>query len=574
MQWGTPIAGSIRMCADTRTATEWIMGRGRRRHVPCPYGASLRVLMLVLACFFLPIAHALAQEESPEEKGLRIAREASARNDGFKDFTAEMTMVIRDRHGRESVRQMRFKVLEVPEDGDKSLFVFDRPADVRGTALLTHAHINAQDDQWLYLPALKRVKRINAAKRSGSFMGSEFSYEDMSSLEVEEYTYKYLRDEPCGALDCTVIEQTPLDGNSGYSRKLVWQDTVELRTWKMELYDRKGSHLKTLTLADYRQFLDRFWRAGEQTMVNHLTGASTVLEWTSFQFQTDLADSEFTRTALQTRALMRVGGAVAALVFMVASSAGAHALDFSGDLTLEGRWYPQSPVFPGQRSGTAGLVLKPTLYEEVAQSTAVSVSLFYRYDSADSQRTHADLREAHLLTYGDWDESSWELRMGLYRVFWGMAEDVLDFGLSAFVGTSREPSFLVSQRSRPPPTTDSPLIPSYEQIRQFGVDAQLTTEPWLYEMEAIHRSGARNLLGHKEDYSAFILGVERTLYALFDSDADLTLLAEWHYDAVERAPQVSGPMTCLSLAPLRLTTWTAPRSSQASRPTSAMTIVR
>ena len=171
------------------------------------------VLIVALACIFVPIAHALAQEESPEEKGLRIAREASARNDGFKDFTADMTMVIRDRHGRESVRQMRFKVLEVPEDGDKSLFVFDRPPDVRGTALLTHAHINAQDDQWLYLPALKRVKRINAAKRSGSFMGSEFSYEDMSSLEVEEYTYKYLRDEPCGALSCTVIEQTPWTRN-------------------------------------------------------------------------------------------------------------------------------------------------------------------------------------------------------------------------------------------------------------------------------------------------------------------------------------------------------------------------
>ncbi|MCY4558964.1 MAG: outer membrane lipoprotein-sorting protein [Chloroflexi bacterium] len=255
--------------------------------------------MLTLACFVLPIPHVLAQDESPEEKGLRIAREASARNDGFKDFTAEMTMVIRDRHGRESVRQMRFKVLEVPEDGDKSLFVFDRPPDVRGTALLTHAHINAQDDQWLYLPALKRVKRINAAKRSGSFMGSEFSYEDMSSLEVEEYTYKYLRDEPCGALNCTVIEQTPLDKKSGYSRKLVWQDAVELRIWKMELYDRKGSHLKTLTLADYQLFLDRYWRAGEQTMVNHLTGASTVLEWTNFQFQINLYDSDFTRTALQ-----------------------------------------------------------------------------------------------------------------------------------------------------------------------------------------------------------------------------------------------------------------------------------
>ena len=317
---------------------------------------------------------------------------------------------------------------------------------------------------------------------------------------------------------------------------------------------------------------------------------------------------------------MRIGGAVAALVFMVASSAGAQALEFSGELSLEGRWYPQSPAFPGQRSGTNGLVLEPKLYEEVAETTSVTLSLFYRYDSADSQRTHADVREAFLLTYGDWDESSWELRLGIDRVFWGVAElhnlvdivnqvdlvehprdrpklgqpmvrltifgdwgiaesfvlpyhrkrtfpgpsgrhragrlidenalyesgaeerhvdlafryshavDILDFGLSAFVGTSREPSFLASHRSSPPPTTDSPLIPWYEQIRQFGFDAQLTTEPWLYKLEAIHRSGARNLLGQEEDYSAFNIGVERTLYALFDSDADLTLLAEWHYD--------------------------------------------
>ena len=210
-----------------------------------------------------------------------------------------MKMVLRDRHGRESVRQMRFKVLEVSGDGDKSLFVFDRPRDVRGTALLTHSHINTRDDQWLYLPALKRVKRINAAKRSGSFMGSEFSYEDMSSPEVEEYTYKYVRDEPCGELTCSVTEQFPLDRKSGYSRKVVWQDTGELRTWKMELYDRKGSHLKTLTFADYRQYLERYWRAGEQTMVNHLTGASTVLEWTEFRFRTNLDKSEFTHTALR-----------------------------------------------------------------------------------------------------------------------------------------------------------------------------------------------------------------------------------------------------------------------------------
>ncbi|WP_420604407.1 outer membrane lipoprotein-sorting protein [Methylobacterium sp.] len=287
------------MFPNHEIADKWFVGQFPRSGVPGPRRASFGVLVLLLVCFCLPGAHALAQEESPQAKGLRIAREATARNDGFGDFTAGLTMVVRDRDARESVRQMRFKVLEVSGDGDKSLFVFDQPRDVQGTALLTHAHINTPDDQWLYLPALKRVKRISAATRSGSFMGSEFSYEDMSPPEVEEYTYRYLRDEPCGELACTVIEQVPLDEKSGYSRKVVWQDAGELRTWKMELYDRKRSHLKTLTFANYEQYLDRYWRAGEQTMVNHLTGASTVLYWTDFRFRTNLEDSEFSRTALR-----------------------------------------------------------------------------------------------------------------------------------------------------------------------------------------------------------------------------------------------------------------------------------
>ena len=266
----------------------------------CPHqGVSSGVVVLALGCFCLPSAGAHAQEQTPEDKGLRIAQESSARNEGFGDFTASMTMVLRDRQGRESVRQIRFKVLEVEGDGDKSLFVFDQPRDVQGTALLTHAHINTQDDQWLYLPALKRVKRISASRRSGSFMGSEFSYEDMSSPEVEEYTYKYLRDEPCGELICTVIEQFPLDEKSGYSRKVIWQDTGELRTWKMELYDRRGSHLKTLTFSGYQQYLDQYWRADEQIMENHLTGAGTVLKWADFRFRTNLNESEFTQTALR-----------------------------------------------------------------------------------------------------------------------------------------------------------------------------------------------------------------------------------------------------------------------------------
>ena len=287
------------MFPDREIARQRFDGPGGARRFPSIGGAASGVLALTLGNFCVAGGQALAQGETPEEKGLRIALEASASNEGFGDFTAGLTMVLRDRHGRESVRQMRFKVLEVQGDGDKSLFVFDQPRDVRGTALLTHAHANIQDDQWLYLPALERVKRISASTRSGSFMGSEFSYEDMSAPEVEEYTYKYLRDEPCGDLTCTVTEQFPLDGKSGYSRKVIWQDTGDLRTWKMELYDRRDSHLKTLTFANYEIYLDRFWRAGEQTMVNHLTGASTVLYWTDFEFGAGLEDGEFTQTALR-----------------------------------------------------------------------------------------------------------------------------------------------------------------------------------------------------------------------------------------------------------------------------------
>ncbi|MCY3732308.1 MAG: outer membrane lipoprotein-sorting protein, partial [Rhodospirillaceae bacterium] len=151
---------------------------------------------LWLAAIAIP-AH--AQNPTPEQLGLDIATEARERGRGFGNFTARQTMVLRNRQGQESRRELRVKVLEVEGDGDRSLFVFDEPRDVAGTALLIHAHREAADDQWLYLPALTRVKRISSSNRSGSFMGSEFAYEDMSVPEVEKFTYRYLREEPCGA---------------------------------------------------------------------------------------------------------------------------------------------------------------------------------------------------------------------------------------------------------------------------------------------------------------------------------------------------------------------------------------
>ncbi|MDE0055081.1 MAG: hypothetical protein OXT64_12635, partial [Gammaproteobacteria bacterium] len=109
------------MFPNHETIGEWFIGQGWMKDFARRWRASFKVL--ALASLGLPGAHALAQQETPEDKGLRIARESSARNEGFGDHTAGMTMVLRDRQGRESVRQMRFKVLEVRGDGDKSLFV-------------------------------------------------------------------------------------------------------------------------------------------------------------------------------------------------------------------------------------------------------------------------------------------------------------------------------------------------------------------------------------------------------------------------------------------------------------------
>ncbi len=264
--------------------------------LPHPALALSAVLLAALAWTFEPSA---GHAQSAEEEGLRIATEARERQKGYGNFTASLNMILRNKRGQESKRELRLKVIEVDDDGDRTMFVFDRPRDVKGTAFLVHAHKNDPDDQWLYLPALKRVKRISASKQSGSFMGSEFSYEDMGAVEVEKYTHRYLRDEPCGEFECAVLERIPLSEDSGYSRQVVWLDRGELRSMQIEFFDRREAHLKTMVIEGYQQFLDRFWRAGTVTMTNHLTGKSTVLSWSDYEFGTDLDLSDFTKTALK-----------------------------------------------------------------------------------------------------------------------------------------------------------------------------------------------------------------------------------------------------------------------------------
>ena len=237
--------------------------------------------------------------ESDADKGLAIAVEADRRDTGFHDFRAELTMLLRNLHGEESSRIMRSQSIEVENDGDKTLIIFDEPRDVQGTALLTYSHKTGDDDQWLYLPALKRVKRIASSNKSGPFMGSEFAYEDLASQEIEKYAYRYVKDDEIDGQSTFVIERDPVDENSGYKRQLVWIDKAEYRPLKIEFYDRKDSLLKTLVFSDYQQYLDQYWRAERMYMENHQTGKSTLLTWKTYEFRVGLADSDFTKNSLK-----------------------------------------------------------------------------------------------------------------------------------------------------------------------------------------------------------------------------------------------------------------------------------
>lgn len=254
------------------------------------------VLLFSTLALSLP---SLLLAQTAEEKGLEIATAARAYDRGFSDFTADMVMTLKNKTGETSTRNIRIKTLEVEGDGDRSLSIFDEPRDVKGTAMLTYSHGLEPDDQWLYLPALKKVKRINSRNKSGPFMGSTFAFEDLGSQEIEKYTYSLKGEEACGDWQCYVIERIPAYKHSGYTRQVAWIDKEGYRIVKAEYYDRKKALLKTLVGSDFQQFLGHYWRPGTMEMVNHQNGKSTLLEWKNYQFKTGLSDRDFRSQALK-----------------------------------------------------------------------------------------------------------------------------------------------------------------------------------------------------------------------------------------------------------------------------------
>ncbi len=259
----------------------------------------IRTLTLTLTLGLAAGIHPkLTAAETPEDKGLRLAKEADKANEGFASERATMTMELFNAHGDVTTRKLVIEVIEGKDDGDKSKSTFEWPADVKGTKLLTWTHKKSDDDQWLYLPAVKRVKRISSNNKSGSFMGSEFAYEDLGSQEVAKYAYKFLDEVAEQGRACHRIERTPVDKNSGYRRQVVWMGKDLFLPVRIDYYDRKNELLKTAIFSGFEKRGPR-WHIGKIAVTNVQTKKRSILSWTKRELGAKLEAATFDPAALE-----------------------------------------------------------------------------------------------------------------------------------------------------------------------------------------------------------------------------------------------------------------------------------
>lgn len=226
-----------------------------------------------------------------------VAKKSDDAMSQFMDAKSDMNMILVNANGQERERLMTMLVLE-KEGGDMSLMTFLSPSDVKGTKFLNYEHINKDDDQWLYLPALKRVKRIASENKSGSFMGSEFSYEDLSSFDVDKYIYEgEAKLVMLNGKKAYLSERRPVMDNSGYSKQVSWTDTETFLILKVEYYDRKHELLKTAFFENYKK-ISGVWRVGKMTMKNHQNDKKTILIWKNETVKNGLKEKDFHQRVL------------------------------------------------------------------------------------------------------------------------------------------------------------------------------------------------------------------------------------------------------------------------------------
>lgn len=249
---------------------------------------------------FLTTSHAflaLAQNEEPALTGRDVMILEDERPDG-DDRRMVMTMRLVNRRGRERVRTVESLSKDYGKD-KKSVMIFREPADVRGTMFLSWEYDAPEkdDDKWLYMPAMKKVRRISGASRNEYFMGTDYTYDDMGDRHVDEDKHTLLGSEQLHSFSCWKVESIPLDAEDMYSRKVVWLDKNSHLIIKGEYYDKDGL-VKIYRALDIRQ-QDGIWTTFRSEMDNVTREHKTIMEIDSIAFNTGVDDTVFRVATIQ-----------------------------------------------------------------------------------------------------------------------------------------------------------------------------------------------------------------------------------------------------------------------------------
>jgi hypothetical protein len=211
---------------------------------------------------------------------------------------SRMTVTARD--GSSSERLVDQYSKDGP-NGARSVIIFQQPASVAGTRFLTMDNAGGTDDRWIYLPSLGRVRRVAASEGSGSFVGTDFSYDDISSTSrsADLDTHTLLREESLNGTACYVIQSVPRDSSYQYSKMIQWIAKDSSITLKIELYDRRNTHVKTVEMSGIRDIQGRL-TVTVTRMTTHAAGTSTTITNEITKYNDNVPEGVFTTEFLET----------------------------------------------------------------------------------------------------------------------------------------------------------------------------------------------------------------------------------------------------------------------------------
>lgn len=251
------------------------------------------VLVLMISALALS-GHALAAGPDAED----IMKKADAHRYDADDSTFSITLVMKEQGGDSRTRKLSMQSRKSGRD-KKILMHFQDPADVRGVGFMVWQYPKKDDERWLYIPSLHMVKRIAANDKRSSFMGTDFTYEDISGREVEEDTHEYVRSETLNGEECFVIKSTPRDaGSTEFAYRLSWVRKDNYFTVQEQYFDKKAKLIKIYTVDDLAK-VQGLWTIKRMTMKNVQSDHSTAVTYSNVKHNTGIQDSNFTERYLK-----------------------------------------------------------------------------------------------------------------------------------------------------------------------------------------------------------------------------------------------------------------------------------